>query len=393
MKAIPVDEAFLKVVAIYESEKDKVDAFNQAIRTANGLITKKKTEAGTADVTTATSELTRLKATKTRHSQSVAKLCEKHTRMAGEKKAIETQKTAIRSQLDTHTASVVTPYQKRINEFLDAFNAGFKIAETKHSYNGGVATSSYQLVINQTAIDIGGGKTPSNMPSFKNTLSAGDRTTLALAFFLAHLECDGGLSRKIVVFDDPFNSQDSFRRHQTIHEIMKIARQCAQVIVLPHDATFLKQIWDKSPPAERAALTIANHVQMGSKIAVCDIEKACQGRTANDIDDLQSYVTNGAGAHIDIIRKMRVVLETYMRTTYPINFSDRDWLGDIVRKIRGDTDHPAAPMYDELNEINDYTAPYHHDENVADYTPDTIDSTELLGFARRTLKIVNALQS
>lgn len=125
-----------------------------------------------------------------------------------------------------------------------------------------------------------------------------------------------------------------------------------------------------------------------------DLEKACQGRTATDLDDLQAYHTNGVGQHIDIIRKMRAVLETYMRTTYLVNFDDADWLGDIVRKIReGEQAHPAWPLYNELNEINDYTAQYHHGENVADTTPDAIDSTELRGFSKRTLRIVNAMQA
>ena len=40
-----------------------------------------------------------------------------------------------------------------------------------------------------------------------------------------------------------------------------------------------------------------------------------------------------AGTLFDINRKMRVVLETYCRTTYQASFQAGDWLGDIVRKI------------------------------------------------------------
>jgi wobble nucleotide-excising tRNase len=86
---------------------------------------------------------------------------------------------------------------------------------------GGVATSSYQIVIEATHVDLGDSKTTIDKPSFRNTLSAGDRTTLALAFFLANLEGEADLANRLVVFDDPFNSQDSFRRSQTIFEIKK----------------------------------------------------------------------------------------------------------------------------------------------------------------------------
>jgi hypothetical protein len=176
---------------------------------------------------------------------------------------------------------------------------------------------------------------------------------------------------------------------------MKVAGRCAQVIVLSHDATFLKQVWDKAPATERISLTIADHRAQGSKIMPVDLERACQGRTATDIDDLQTFLTGGAGSLLDIIRKMRVVLETYCWTTYPASFqAAQDWLGEIVRKTReGGSAHPIAALYDELDQINDYTSQYYHGEDVADATPDQIDPTELTGYVRRTLKIVNALQA
>ncbi len=65
-----------------------------------------------------------------------------------------------------------------------------------------------------------------------------------------------------------------------------------------------------------------------------------------------------------------------------------------MRKTReGGDSHPAAALHDELDQTNDYTKQYHHGEDVADATPDQIDPTELTGFVRRTLRIVNALQA
>jgi hypothetical protein len=119
-----------------------------------------------------------------------------------------------------------------------------------------------------------------------------------------------------------------------------------------------------------------------------DLERACQGRTATDIDDLQAYLATGAGNLLDLIRKMRAVLETHCWTTYPASFlPGQDWLGEIARKIReGGDQHPAC-------QINDYTSQYYHGEDVADATPDQIDPHELTGYVRRTLRIVNALQA
>lgn len=395
LEPLQPDDAFNSALAAYEAATAKAQQVDKAIQAVNALLTTKKQEAGTADVRAAEAELEGRRAIKVRHADHVARLCAYHARLTGEKDEIERRKGEVRGQLNTHTESVMLPYERRINKYLEAFNAGFQITETKHGYPGGTAASIYQLVINDTAIDLGDGGTPPDRPSFKNTLSSGDRTTLALAFFLAHLEQDHNLAAKTVVFDDPFNSQDAFRRRQTVQEIARVAQKCAQVIVLSHDATFLKQIWDKAPDAERVALTLVDQRALGSKIVPVQLELACKGRTATDIDDLHTYVTTGAGKYINLIRKMRVVLETYCWTTYPTCFqANRDWLGEIVRKIREEGDqHPAHALYDELDQINDYTAEHHHGEDMTSVTPDQIDPQELTGYVRRTLKIVNALQA
>jgi hypothetical protein len=50
---------------------------------------------------------------------------------------------------------------------------------------GGVASGERSFC---QQVVLGDSRTPIDRPSFKNTLSAGDRAMLALAFFLAHLE-------------------------------------------------------------------------------------------------------------------------------------------------------------------------------------------------------------
>ena len=387
--------------AALASANEKLDAGlsvvtrrNAAIRRINAGILEKKRSLSATDLTACEKELARLRAIKTRHSRLGKELVAAYEVATREKAQVEARKQTVRTQLDTHTRSIVRPYERRINHYLDAFNAGFRITETGHSYRGGVAASEYQLVINDVNVKVGDRRTPISTPSFKNTLSAGDRTTLALAFFLANLENDAQLGTRVVVFDDPFSSQDAFRRRQTIHEVGRVGASCAQVVVLSHDATFLKQIWEKAPIDDRVALAMLDHRAQGTRITEADLEKACQGRTVTDIDHLQAYLTTGAGELVDVIRKMRVVLEAHCRAMYPYDFSAGDWLGDIVRKI-GDagSTHPAYPIYGDLDRINDYSKEYHHGEDMTDATPDQIDSTELTGFVRSTLQLVNALQA
>ena len=395
LEAIELNGSFEAAVEAYRQAESSVRKVVEATSGVNKLIGDKKNEAAVVDVRLAEAELAAKRATKARHANAVKELCTDYVRFAEEKKRIDQEKTKTRAQLNAHTSQMIKPYEARINYYLRAFNTRFRITETKHGYPGGTAASTYQLVIDDKAVELGNPETPREHPSFKNTLSSGDRMTLALAFFLAYLECDTEIGKKTVVFDDPFTSQDSFRRRQTVQEIIKLAKRCSQVIVLSHDATFLEQIWDKAPSDERTALSLNDHRNQGSKILPLDLKRACQGRTARDIDDLQTYLTTGEGNHDDLIRKMRVVLETYCWTLYPSAFkADKDWLGSIVGKICGTGEqHPAWHLCTELEEINDYTSEYHHGENMVSAKSKQIDPQELTGFVRRTLQVVNALQA
>lgn len=391
---LATDPGFVEHGAAFDLVGTAVTTMNTAIGAANATIATKKAATAGGDVNAALTALNRLSAVKKRHETAVAEACTAYGKLEAEKATIETQKTAARTKLESHSKKVVKPYERRINALLDDFNAGFSIAETKYAYPAGLPTSSYQLVINETAVDVGDGKTALSKPSFKNTLSAGDRTTLALAFFLAHLERDPDRTNRVVVFDDPFNSQDAFRRHQTVYQIKKACELCAQVFVLSHDAAFLRQVWEKCPDGQRVAIQITDHRALGSKIGPCDLEEACKGRVANEVDDLLSFFNTGAGKAHDIAKKMRVVLETYCRSSFPGFFAADDMLGTIVGKIRtGGDQHPAYALLDDLDQINDYTRDLHHGDDPTDGAADQLDDTEMKGFVRKTLKISNNLQA
>ena len=335
------------------------------------------------------------RATKSRHEDGINRFCLKYLRLRKEKDEVGQKIKETRQLLNRHTEKMIKPYEDRINELLRDFNAKFRIAEVSHRYSGGTAASTYRLLIEDEPIDLGNPGTSQEIPSFKNTLSSGDRSTLALAFFLTHLEFDPELDKKTIIFDDPFTSQDAFRRQQTVQEIVKIARSCRQVIVLSHDTNFLEDVWDKAPQCQRKALSIDAGGTEGSKITEFDLKRACQNRTTREMGDLQTYLTTGGEDPHNIIRKLRPMLEAHCWTSYPAYFNaDRDWLGEIVRKIRElGSQHPAWHLCDELELIKEYTSPYHHGQNMNTSSTPAIDTQELQGFVRRTLTLMNALHA
>jgi wobble nucleotide-excising tRNase len=366
--------------------------YNSACTAANLAIQAVKAAASGGDLNAAEAELLRLETVKRRHDMASVAVCDRYKQLDAEKRDLEQRKGEVREQLEAHTAGVIRPYENRINHYLDLFNAGFKIVRTDHGYPGGIATSTYQLSIADILVDLGDSRTPIDRPSFKNTLSAGDRATLALAFFLAHLERELDLAERIVILDDPFTSQDAFRRHQTIYEIMRAANACAQIVVLSHDANFLQHLWQKCPTDQRAAMQIIYHPATGSKLAAFDLDDACRGRARAELDDLLAFRATGAGNLREVIKKLRVVLETFFRSNFPGSFLPEDNLGAMLQKIRaGGAGHPAHSHYETLERINDYTANYHHGEDARGAAEPVLDPTELMGYVNTTLKTVNAL--
>lgn len=395
LESLIVDENFQHTLDAFKVARSQVISLNESITKANECIETIKARVADTDLATAQAALLRLRTAKNRHTEPINGLCEAYTAALGDKKRIDAEKTNVRNALNNHMTEVIRPYETKINDYLDKFNAGFSIAETSHMYPGGIAASSYRIVINDINVDLGNDSTAEEIPSFKNTLSAGDRSTLALAFFLAHLDQDPDLANRIVAFDDPFNSQDRFRRSQTVNEIIRKGGECAQVVLLSHDPGFLKYAWEKCPGDQRKALQIVDQPTQGAKLMPFDINEACKGRAASELDDLISFDQTREGNGRDIIKKMRVVLETHCRSAYPGCFEADGNLGKIITLIRqkGET-CPAYPLLNELEEINDYSRAHHHGENPGnDDAGDQIDVTELHGYVKRTLRIAKAMPS
>lgn len=388
LESVAPGEEFTYALKALEELSRSIVAYNTKAAAANATIdaTKRATQMANArDVEVA---LAKLKAQKVRHGVQVRELCELDARLQSEKNSLDAQKVSARENLDAHTQQVIQQYGQSINRYLERINAGFRITTPTHNYRGGTPSTSYQILINQTPVDLGGGDTPLDRPSFKNTLSAGDKSTLALAFFLAQLEQDPHRANKVVVFDDPFSSLDSFRRNQTAHQVSRCGETCAQVILLSHEPQFLKLVWDRIAAADRKTLQLARVGEENTTLVEWDIEKALQARYRADIDVLQRFVANAEGESRDIIQKLRPVLEGYCRNLYPTQFLDQDTLGVIVGKIRAvGTSHPLWSIVDDLDEVNTYCRRYHHAENPAAAT-EPIDGAELLGYAGRTLTLV-----
>lgn len=384
LEAIPVDAETVSALESYKAALDAVARYNLEVDKANDAVRVRKADLSGLTPEIAKANHDRLRLFKSRHALPLSDLCKTYADRTGAKTNLETEREEIKTYLNTHSDALVAKYEQDINQFLDRFAAGFQIAKVNHNYVGGV-NATYQLRINGNLISLGEAGTPRDKPSFKNTLSAGDRSTLALAFFLAQIVNDPQRSSKVVVLDDPFNSQDAFRRTQTALEICRLAPQVAQVVVLSHDAKFLNDVRGKATAIETKALKL-DISGPGTRIIEFDLEKFCRDEIRVLVNDLQMYREGLGGDAVDIAKKVRILLETWSRATCVGYVKPSDILGDILGGIRtAGVDHPLHAIFDELTDLNSYSSAFHH----AGSPPP--DETELRTMVSRALRVTGAL--
>ena len=390
---ITLNAEFTAAFAEVDALRTAVAEYNAAVDAANSRANEQKAAARSQpDITAGKNELVQLEARKERFELEIAKACQEYTDAVVKKASLEQRKEQVRQQLDQYCENIIRTYEQSINEYLDQFNVGFRITNTRHLYTGGTPSSQYRIEINNKALDLGDARTPAGTPCFKTALSSGDRSALALAFFLAVLKQDSDIGQEIVVFDDPFTSLDRFRRTSTQQLIQRFLDSAQQVLVLSHDAHFLKLLYDECPSAASCAKTLQmSKAGSATVIGGWNIEAQVQSSYMKDYSVLSAFYRERSGDLRAVARTIRPFLEGLLRVRFPGYFQPNEWLGDFIAKIR-EADatsglHHAKIDLTELEAINDYSKRYHHQQNVnADIEP--ISQDELHGYVKRTLRLV-----
>lgn len=234
-------------------------------------------------------------------------------------------------------------------------------------------------------------------PSFATALSDGDKRTLAWAFFVASIEADSTIGTRILVIDDPMSSLDRNRRQHTRRVLKDLGGKVAQIIVLSHDAYFLRDLREDMTPSEGGPLPTAlriKRVQNGySDFSSMDLDRECEADYYRN-HRLLSEFSSGAGTADSraVARAIRPMLEGYLHRRFPGRVKRRRLFGDIVGEASSvSAPDPLSFLQDsvgELNEINSYAGQFHHDTNAAaDFV--TVVDAELKTYADRALQLVH----
>lgn len=249
LDALAIGARVRDAVEGYGAHRHTVLQYTRALQTANTEIEVVKERAAAANVATLEQDLATLLQNRERFRPETVQLCNNYLAEKQAKAATERQRDEARNALDAHRTAVFPAYQVAINNYLQRFNAGFRLASVNSVNTRGGSSCSYSVLINAHEVPISANG--NGGPSFKTAMSSGDRNALALAFFFASLESDPNFNRKIVVIDDPMTSLDEHRRVTTLQEIRRLAERVEQVIVLSHSKEFLCAIWENSDTVQR----------------------------------------------------------------------------------------------------------------------------------------------
>lgn len=374
----------LASIQTYRRHLQSVDELSEKLIAANAELELVKEQATADDLSALGNDLENLQAQVRRFEPEVVVKCDAYLAEKEAKKKTETLRKEARTQLDTYRDEIFPAFEEAINNYLQRFGASFRLGAVKSVNNRGGSSASYCMIINQQNVDI----TADEGPSFKNTLSAGDRNTLALAWFFASLDQDANLANKIIIIDDPMTSLDDHRTLRTRQEIMALAARVNQIIVLSHSKPFLCGLYDASDKNTTTPLRI-HRGGSGSEICEWDVRNDSISEHDKRHELVRKYINVAdPDKEREVAQALRHILEAFMRVAYPEHFPPGKLLGPFINicEQRVGTDGEVLSTSDitTLKALLEYANRFHHDSNPA-WQTEIINDTELTDFSQQTL--------
>jgi len=269
-----------------------------------------------------------------------------------QKKDAEVKIKTLREEIDQASLKILDDYEKGINRELENFGVEFSIKGVKRKSDSSRTESvHFNICLKGESFNPNG--SISSPYKLSNTLSTGDRSTLAFAFFIAKYR-KKDISNQILVFDDPITSLDFFRKTQTKNTILRFAKNAAQVIVLTHSMEFAKLF--KQVKDGRFIQVKKNNLVSGlsyipyNKFSDMSIEKHSHNQNR-----IQQYIADPTSVNrLDVMKSIRPYTETTIRQYRP-DFGSLS-LGQIIGRLRSEG-NTCEDYIEDLETINDIITP------------------------------------
>lgn len=370
----------------YQDTRNKFLQAQESLVAQNVVIHQIKENARSGTRQTVETDIRRLRGSVARHSDIVRPLVKRYLELQKKKSDLENEKQVQRQQLDLQRQTLFPQYQTDVNTYLRRFGADFQIINISPYNRGNTPSVRFALKVNDAEV---------STENFKHTLSSGDRSTLALAFFFAQLVGQQSLADTTVVIDDPFTSLDKHRSFTTIQEIRDLYNRARQLIVLSHDGTFLWKLQEPLPPDtkrnELASLKVVKHgAWTKSRLEAWDISE--EERTLYDVhhEATRNYSRSSIGEPAKIAPLLRQIMEYFCRVTFPEHFTPGKLLGQFREEERRRQEDGQGLLdvesFRELRDITDYANKFHHTNPNYEDVIRNISDVELKGYVDRVLE-------
>lgn len=386
-----LEEKTFDAIRIFRAHKDKIVDANAILTSTNEQIKIVKNQAQTSDADAVAEKINWLKAVKLRHSPIVADLCSDYVQEQKAKSNTESKRRLAQQKIHTYRSTAFPKLQENLNKYLRGrFNTGFRIDSITPTNPRGRTSCTYDIAIDGGTVPVSSENIPPGTPAFRNTLSAGDRTSLALGLFLSSLDQDSLLHDRILVIDDPISSLDEHRVGATIERIALLAKEARQVFVLSHDRHLLCEIWAKSDKSDTAAFEIIRSVNNSSVLRTWSLLEYTRNEHDKRHVAFRKYLYEGVGEQREMARDLRLHIEYYLRAACPGALQPGQPLGgEFLAKCQNslNTSEPilSSAKLQELRGILNYAHKFHHDTNPG-YMSVDINDGELMSYIDRTLK-------
>lgn len=377
--------------------------YNQQILAYNNQLTTFRSSIKT--VTQAQFELDRLRRIKKRFESPILILCNELISQRQNLTSLTTAYPILMQQQETAATTFFNSYKTRINHYLGTvFKTLFRIEDVVHVAPRGLATQSkigYKLTIDGQDISFDFNQNT----NAKDSLSEGDKSTIALAFFLSKLDIDPTINNKILIFDDPLSSFDSNRRMNTIQLIKDLFPKIKQAIILSHNEHFLYELSRGFSPGDKKTLRISeNFLAKASIIEPLTLESLVENEYFKHIKELETFLQIPDLSKKEIVLGwLRNVLEAHIRFKFYRQLSsiasNSQTLGNLISALitqnvifRDNVNR--ATIISKLNLINGISCKPHHGEPMPDYNllgfnPNLLNVTELANFVIDTMELID----
>jgi wobble nucleotide-excising tRNase len=310
-------------------------------------------------------------------------------------KLVQIKLDVIMDEFNVFTEPIYNEHVKFVNKYLSKFTSYISLKEFSYLKN----TSDFErfrifpiFEVYDEQVVFANPNPTTKIGNARYSMSEGDKSTVALCFFLARLEVLD-VSDKIIVFDDPLSSFDYSRRNATVFQLAKIVNSSVQFILLSHDLAFTADFSDKCSFIDQITLKIDNNGTT-SFLNKYDINSEFLTSTQKDIEIIKNYLKSGVNSESDkreVVRCVRPVLDGVFKSKYFDLIPNNIWLGDIIELIKKSTDgmrlFRLKVIIDDIIELNDYTKGYHHSTgNTRDLS---IDNEELKRYISLLIKTID----